>query len=396
VNPDEFAMLQIFAVAAGILLGIFSGLLPGMHSNTIASVLASLPISPELFPYIIVAVLGAHLVFQFFPSIFLSIPDDTVVASVLPGHRLALAGKGREAITICVLSVILAAGASALLLPAALAILPAIYSFVQPNTAIILAAASAYLLFTEKEAKKIALAALVFALSGALGMVSLRGPINDSLFPAFSGLFAASGILLSFTSNRAVPKQKSEETKLDFLPFVALGTLFGMLSDLLPGIAAPAQIAIFASAFVAVENDARKFLALVSSIAASHAVFAFGALVSIGKAREGALAIANELQPILPGSLPALVGVFLLAIGVSSFLLALLAKRADLLQKFDLHKVNAAILAYLTVAIAIISGASGLLLFATATAIGILPPLLGIRRTHVMGLIIVPSIMLAV
>ena len=106
-------MLAIIAIAAGILLGIFSGLMPGIHSNTISSVLSTLPIPPEMFGYLIVAVLGAHLLFQFLPSIFLSIPDDTVVASVLPGHRLALAGRGREAVTICAASTLAAAGASA-------------------------------------------------------------------------------------------------------------------------------------------------------------------------------------------------------------------------------------------------------------------------------------------
>ncbi len=388
-------MLQILAVLIGIFLGIFSGLLPGIHSNTVASVLSTLPIAPETFAYIIVAVLGAHLVFQFFPSIFLSIPDDTVVASVLPGHRLALSGRGRKAITVCVSSVLLAAGASALLLPVSLWLLPAAYSLVQPNIAIILVVASLFLLASEKEAKKIAAASVVFILAGLLGIATLRGAINDPLFPAFSGLFAASGILLSFTSSQAVPKQKSEKTKLDFLPFVAMGVLFGMLSDLLPGIAAPAQIAIFASVFLATD-DARKFLALVSSIAASHAVFAFGALVSIGKARDGALAILNEIKPVMPSDLPVLVGIFILSIGVSSFLLMRLAKMADALQHLDLRTLNFAVLAYLVCAVAVISGAEGLLLLATSTAVGMLPPLLGIRRTHVMGLIIVPSIMLAV
>lgn len=389
-------MMQFVAAAAGILLGIFSGLLPGIHSNTIASVLAPLPIPPEAFQYLVVAALGAHMAFQFFPSIFLSIPDDTVVASVLPGHRMALAGRGREAISVCAICLLLAAGASAALLPLALLLIPLAYSFVQPNTAPLLILASLYLIATEKAGRKIALATFVFILAGALGLVSLNVAIPDALFPAFSGLFAASGILLSFTSHQKLPKQEGEETKLDFLPMVALGIVLGMLSDLLPGIAAPAQIAVFASAFVFIGDDARKFLALVSSIAASHAVFAFASLVSIGKAREGALAIANEMRQIMPGDLPALVGVFIFSMGVSCALLVLLAKKAGSLAKFDLGKINLAILAYLTLAVAIISGAGGLLLFATATAIGMLPPLLGIRRTHVMGLIIVPSIMLAV
>lgn len=387
-------MIQFLAIAAGILLGIFSGLMPGIHSNTVASVLSALPISPDAFALIVVAVLGAHLIFQFFPSVFLSIPDDSVVASVLPGHRMALEGRGREAITVCVASVLLAAASSALLLPVALAAMPLLYSFVQPNMAIILVAASLFLLAGEREMKKMALASFVFLLAGALGIATLRGAIIDPLFPAFSGLFAASGILLSFTSHRSMPKQKGEETKLDFLPYVAAGVVFGMLSDLLPGIAAPAQIAVFASAILATD-EAKKFLALVASIAASHGVFAFASLLSIGKAREGALAIVNGITPVLPGDLPAMMGVFLLSTGISAFLLMRLSRHANLLQKFDVKAINFGVLAYLVCAVAIISGAGGLLLFATSTAVGLLPPLLGIRRTHVMGLIIVPSILLA-
>lgn len=387
-------MIQLLAILAGILLGIFSGLMPGVHSNTIASVLSTLPIPADAFALLIVAVLAAHLVFQFFPSIFLSIPDDSVVVSVLPGHRMALEGKGREALSVCVAAVMIAAGASALLLPVSLAVLPAAYSFVEPNMALVLVAASMFLLASEKKMRKITLAAFVFLLAGALGIASMRSAINDPLFPAFSGLFAASGILLSFTSTRGIPAQKNGGTKLDFLPYVAIGIIAGMLSDLLPGIAAPAQIAVFASAFVFTE-DARKFLALIASIAASHAIFAFGALLSIGKAREGALAIMNELKPVLPTDLPVLVGVFLLSLGVSAFLLMKLAKHANKLQTLDIKTLNLGILAYLVAAVAIISGAGGLLLFATSTAVGLLPPLLGIRRTHVMGLIIVPAIMLA-
>ena len=387
-------MFDVLAVVAGIVLGIFSGLLSGIHSNTVASVLASLPIAPESFMLLIVAVFAAHLVFQFFPSIFLSIPDDTVVVSVLPGHRMALDGRGREAITVAVTSIMIASAASALLLPVSLVVLPALYALVEPNMAVILVAASLFLLASEKETRKIALAAFVFLLAGALGYASMNAPINDPLFPAFSGLFAVSGIMLSFTAKRKLPLQKNERTELDFLPYVAAGVLFGMLSDLLPGIAAPAQIAVFASAFVYTE-DARKFMALVTSIAASHAVFAFGALLSIGKAREGAFAIMNGIKPILPQDLPVLVGVFLLSVGVAAFLLMKLAKYANKLQSIDVKTLNLGILAYLVCAVAIISGAGGLLILATSTAVGLLPPLLGVRRTHVMGLIIVPAIMLA-
>jgi len=387
-------VIAAIAIVGGLVLGVLSGLLPGIHSNTVASVLATLPVPPDALSFAIIAVVGAHLLFQFLPSIFLSIPDDTVVASVLPGHRLALGGRGKEAVAVCAFSTLAAAGASALLLPVSLVLLPAAYAIIEPQMALVLVAASLFLLYSEREWKKIAIALLVFLLSGALGIATLRGAISDPLFPAFCGLFAGSGILLSFTSRTRLPAQKSERTKLDFLPYVAAGVLFGMLSDLLPGIAAPAQIAIFASAIISTD-DARKFLALVASIAASHAVFAFGALLSIGKAREGTLAIMNGLAPIGAGDLPAMIGVLLLSMGVSAFLLMKLARHAGALAAFDTRTLNLGVLAYLVCAIAIISGGEGLLLFATATAAGLLPPLLGVRRTHVMGIIIVPSILLS-
>lgn len=387
-------MLPVVAFLIGVLLGIFSGLVPGIHSNTVASLLSSLPISAELLVFMIVAVLGAHIVFQFFPSIFFSIPDDTVVVSVLPGHRMALEGRGREALLVCVSSVMVAVATSTLLLPVAMLFLPIAYALISPYMALVLVAASLVLLASERQGRKIALAAFVFLLAGALGVASMRGAINDSLFPAFSGLFAVSGILLSFTSYKKIPEQTGGPARMDYLLYVFVGVIFGMFSDLLPGIAAPAQIAVFAS-LVLVTDDARKFLALVSSIAASHMVFAFAALLSIGKAREGALAILQEIKPVLPGDLPMLLGIFIVSVGVSAFLLMRLSKYVPKLQNIDMNAINLCVLAYVVCAVAIISGGGGLLLLATATAIGMLPPLLGIRRTHVMGLIIVPSILLA-
>ena len=142
-------------------------------------------------------------------------------------------------------------------------------------------------------------------------------------------------------------------------------------------------------------DEARNFLALVSSIAASHMVFAFAALLSIGKAREGALAILQEIKPVLPSDLPVLLGIFLISVGISAFILMRLSKYIGVLQRLDLAQLNLCVLCYVVCAVAIVSGGGGLLVLAVSSAIGMLPPLLGIRRTHVMGLIIVPSILLA-
>ncbi|MCX8197884.1 MAG: tripartite tricarboxylate transporter permease [Candidatus Micrarchaeota archaeon] len=386
-------VLPILAVIAGLLLGMLSGLIPGIHSNTIASTLAAAQISHELFAYVVVAALGAHLIFSFFPSVFLSVPDSQLAACALPGHRMTMQGRGIEAIEVCVLSALIASLSSALFFPAALVALPAIYSNIEPFIPAMLAAASIFLAMQEKKAEKILLAAFVFLLSGLLGLATLRLGMQDPLFPSFSGLFAASGIILSAGSQRWLSAQRITKTKLDFLPFVFVGAAFGMLSDLLPGMAAPAQIAAFASILLPPAKP-KQFLALVSSIAASHAVFSFAALMSIGKAREGSIAIMQEVAQLQAPQLPALLGVLLASMGLAGVILLKAAKKLAQMQALGSKEFGLLMLAYLAAAIMAVCGWKGLVVFCAAAAIGILPPLLGVRRIHLMGIIILPSIMM--
>ncbi|MCX8196767.1 MAG: tripartite tricarboxylate transporter permease [Candidatus Micrarchaeota archaeon] len=381
-------------IALGIALGTFSGLLPGIHANTVASILTSLPIEPSVLFYILVATMGAHLVVQFFPSIFFSIPDDTVALSVLPGHRMALEGRGKEAIIVCLSSLFGAFFLALLAFPVATEFFPLAYKMIKPHIAFLLVLASIILIWTESEFKKAIAASFVFLLTGAIGIATFIGQINEPLFPAFAGLFAASGILLSFGASKPPPKQKEVTTNFDYAAYIIVGAIFGMLSDLLPGIAAPAQIAVFASLLLPVAEP-RKFLALVSAIASAHTVFAFAALVTIGKAREGTIAMINEVYPITSQNVPIALGILLVSIGVSSIILTQLAKHA---QRFlqNSKMLNLLVIIYLVFSVWLISGPLGMLLFAVCTAAGVLPPLLGIRRTHLMGIIIVPSILASI
>jgi TctA family transporter len=98
-------------------LGIVSGLVPGIHVNTLALLLlASYPliasaldelcalicvdhtIVPLLVATIIVSASVVHSFVDFIPSIFLGAPGDSEALSVLPGHRLLMAGQGLDAV----------------------------------------------------------------------------------------------------------------------------------------------------------------------------------------------------------------------------------------------------------------------------------------------------------
>ncbi|MDD1773104.1 MAG: tripartite tricarboxylate transporter permease [Methanomassiliicoccales archaeon] len=113
----QVPLLVAYFSLAGASLGIVTGLAPGIHANTLALLLVTLygPIQgslswlcgtfdvdvalvPLLVSTIIVSAAVVHSFVDFIPSVFLGAPDESQVLSVLPGHRLLLAGKGLEAV----------------------------------------------------------------------------------------------------------------------------------------------------------------------------------------------------------------------------------------------------------------------------------------------------------
>ncbi|MFH1285601.1 MAG: tripartite tricarboxylate transporter permease [Candidatus Micrarchaeota archaeon] len=387
-------MIDFLLLLLGIALGAFAGLIPGIHANTLISLLANFGGDAGSFGIALAALAAANVVFAFLPAIFFCIPDAETIVSVLPGQRLLLEGKGFRAVNICVYAALIALILSLLLLPLSFSILPALYALVAPNMLLVLGVLSLFLLASEREPKKIALAALVFLLAGVLGALILDFPlVEEPLFPAFSGLFAVAGILVALGQGVKIPIQREESGRIGrgLLACVFAGVILGMLADLLPGISSPAQIAVFASAFIFLDSE--KFLALCSSVAVSHLVFSLGAVSSIGKARTG-VAIALGALPEFQQNLWLYIGATAVGIALSAVLLLVFARvLVNLLKRVESEKINLLILAYLLAMVALTSGANGLLIAATAGAIGVLPPLLGVRRTHLMGAILLPSLL---
>ncbi len=117
-------LVAICGMLAGTALGTFTGLVPGIHVNTMALlILVSYPslsslleplcgglgldplVVPLLLSCVIVSAAVTHSFLDFIPSVFIGVPDEEDCLSVLPGHRLLMAGKG-------LLAVRLAAGGS--------------------------------------------------------------------------------------------------------------------------------------------------------------------------------------------------------------------------------------------------------------------------------------------
>jgi putative membrane protein len=389
-------MLDVLAALVfGTLAGAAAGILPSLHSNTLAAFLQRMNADPFLLAIAITAIASARTVFEALPAIFLCVPDTNTVLNVLPGQRLLMRGRGLLAAKACAFSAVLAAALAAALLPAFMLVSPALFAAIEPALPYALLSATAFLLLTERTARRIALAFAVFLLSGTLGMFALNAPlVKEPLLPAFSGLFAISSIMLSINAGAVIPVQKEGATNIrvrKILPYVAAGTAAGMFADFLPGLSSAAQVALFVCAFLA--SSPLKFLVLTSSIGASHLIFSFASIYSIGRARTGAAVAVRELLGEASSALPVLIGASIAAFALSVAIFLLLAKTLSRsMSRFSGNALLFALLAFILLLVFSISGFPGLLVASLGACVGVLPPLLGVRRTNCMGVVLLPSL----
>jgi TctA family transporter len=169
--------------------------------------------------------------------------------------------------------------------------------------------------------------------------------------------------------------------------------LAGALSGLVPAVSGTMLSALL---FLALEGSPRAFLAVNASLAGSRLLYDALATQTLGKARSGAA--AAFAAGLLPGDS---LGVALaLAGGVAALLLAAALARAvavpfaRLAQGRDTAALShAGVFAAALLAVAWRAGPEGLLVAAAGAAIGALPLLLGVKRSHAMGCLVLPSVL---
>ena len=435
----------LLSVFAGYFLGVISGLIPGIHTNNFALVL--LTFSPFLsehgLPLICVAAMIlanslSHTFHDIIPAIFLGAPGDDLALAVLPGHTLLLEGRGAEAIRLSALG---SAGSVALALITAYPLSMAfssVYPFIQEYIAWILVLVVLIMVFTEKgEPGKQGLlqrmryplsALLVFMLCGFLGVFafdkeSLMHPVlsigePSILLPLLSGLFGSSQLIISLMSQPLIPYQFKSRMELErkrIIRAIVVGGTSGSLVAWLPGVSSSIAT-VFARLFIkedfdrsldtspddnfstdSVTDSAKEFIVSISGVNTCNAIFGLLALVVIGKSRSGAMVAINELLGGIDLN-PPLVILFLLAISLTAILsyystVFLGDNIHRLLYGFDYSIICYAVLALLFFMCLAFTGLFGLMVFLIATPIGMLPSFMGIRKSHSMGVIILPVIL---
>jgi putative membrane protein len=244
-------------------------------------------------------------------------------------------------------------------------------------------------------------ALLVFLLAGFFGFFTLdTGLFSDGiLFPALSGLFGVSTLLLSLREKVQLPPQINSKISIKSSAIVKnslLGSFAGMLVGLLPGVGA-AQ-ATYMTQQVSRKGSVKDFLVAVSGVNTANIIFTLVVLYAIGKMRSGIVVVINEIMSVLTFDyLLIFLAVILLAGGIAMFLhLKIGTFMAKWLSKKDpesYKKITIGVIVLVTVFVFLLTGFTGFLIMILGTAIGLIPPLVNVRRAECMAFLIFPVLL---
>ena len=385
----------ILFLALGILIGTITGLIPGIHINLVGAFLISLSatlffsINPLYLAVFVVAMALTHTFIDFIPSIFLGCPDTDTELSILPGHNLLKKGLGHEAVALSTYGSLAAVFALILIAFPAIFIISKIYVFIEIVLPYLLILTSIILISLEN--KKL-LALFVFLLSGFLGWSVLNMSfVKEPLFPLLTGLFGASTLILTIKSKTIIPKQKITKIKEPLLrPFIG-ALIASPLCSFLPGLGS-GQAAILGNTIS--KNNRKGFLILLGATNTLVMGFSFVTLYALSKTRTGAAVAIQKIMGVLSKEILILILVVSLIVGIISFFTTL--KLSKLFAK-NITKINYLTLSLITliilfIIVVLISGLIGFAILFVSTLTGIYCISLGVRRTNMMGCLLIPTI----
>jgi len=387
----------ILSLLIGILAGTLTGLIPGIHINLIGILLVSLSaslfisVNPIYFIAFIISMAITHTFIDFIPSIFLGCPDTDTELSVLPGHELLKKGQGYQAIILTCYGSLAAIFILFLISFPSILVLQKIYNFLPKLIPYLLIIISFLLILTEK--KKV-IALFVFLISGFLGLCVLNLPsINQPLLPLLTGLFGGSMLITSIKNKTQIPKQEIIKPKIKILKPLIGAIIASPLCSFLPGLGS-GQAAIIGNTIS--KTDKKGFLVLLGATNTLVMGFSFISLYAISKTRTGAAVAIKELIGTLSPQLLILILIIVLVSGIIAFFLTKnLAKLfAKKIGKFNYTIASVLTLSVLILIVFLASGFLGLIVLTVSTFTGIYCISLKVRRTHMMGCLLLPTIIL--
>lgn len=385
----------LLSLLIGILAGTLTGLIPGIHINLVGAFLigatASLlfAISPIYIAVFIVAMAMTHTFVDFIPSIFLGCPDTDTELSVLPGHELLKKGKGYEAISLTCYGSLAAVFMLILIAFPSIILISKTYDLIKTAIPYLLIFVGIILISLEK--KKIT-ALFVFLMSGLLGWSVLNmQQVNQPILPLLTGLFGASMLIMTIKTKTKISRQQITKTKIKIWKPIMGALVASPLCSFLPGLGS-GQAAIIGNTIS--KTDRKGFLVLIGATNTLVMGFSFISLYLISRTRTGAAVAIQEILGVFSWQVLVLFLFIVLIVGIISFFLTL--KLAKFFSQ-KMTNVNYTILSSITLGILMIivflvSDILGLIVLIASALTGIYCISLGVRRTNMMGCLLIPTI----
>ena len=407
----------VIACFIGILIGTTTGMIPGIHVNTAGAILFASSsflltfLSPEFLCVLMVSMSIAHALIEFIPSMLLGVPQEGTATSILPGHRMVLQGRSKEVIRVVSVGGFGGIMVTILMLPLFAIALPTLHEATKPFTWIILLTASIYLTYRlTANYRDFIWSLLLFILSGILGWILFQTPISSgiTLMCTFSGLFGISTILFSLNDSSTIPHQNPfYELDIDYNKFKSIfaGGITGAILGFLPGFG-PAQGTVIAQAASgAIDNDdddTVNFLLATSGLNVSDCLFSLIAIYIIGNPRSGiAVYMSYLIFEMSVNHLAIFIFASLIAVSVS---LVLSLKLGDsfsrLMGGVDYRKLSIGVILLQVIILYVFIFYYKAPVFymtlalVTSIAMGMLPHYIGIGKSHLMGVLIIPAIVI--
>lgn len=422
----ELSILMLgAAVLAGLLVGAGAGLVPGVHVNNTSAILLGL--TPALVAagmpalYVAVMIVASTIAQSFLdavPAIFLGAPDEATAMAVLPGHRMLMEGRGAEAVRLSAMGSGLAVGASLLLMAPLALFFQELDGAIQASMGPILMAISALVILSNRgpgpfpgvpeRLRAVAWAAAIFFTCGFLGLAAfaaewLLEPLAgvgrpEMLLPLLSGLFGAPSILLGLGSAPIMPPQHEGTPHLppgDVMKSAFAGAVAGALVSWFPAVSTGVATTLIGLPAEGGDGDGERYLVASSGVNTANAIFSLVALYAIGHPRSGAVAAAQGILGAIDFATFALLALAMCLTGLLAYPAALVAGGAAsaAFSKADYRWLNAAVLVFLAALCLAMTGILGLAVFAAAAMAGLAPYLANVRKTCLMGVLLVPCIL---
>lgn len=234
----------------------------------------------------------------------------------------------------------------------------------------------------------------------------LSGSVAGSLVAWLPGVSSAIAALLARlftggnfdTENASLRVRKKEVQKPEEFPASEIQDKDIQKSNLqASGSSAPLSVSWGADDPDSELENAKEFLVSVSCVNTSNAIFGLVAFVVIGKTRSGAMAAISEIlgaEAFGNFTLLLFFAAILLSSLLSYFSTLFIGNNIHrFLLKIDYHKLCFVVLLGLSTMVLLFTGFFGLFVFIISTPIGMMASFMKVRKSHAMGVILLPVIL---